>query len=127
MTLVMVFTVSCSKGSGDESKEKKDSTETKAANTEGQNKNVNSTTDIDKEAVFASVQQLVANVQQLSENDDEALLEETTEIYIQLYPIIHNASPEFKAEVEAIMEPINNESYAPVLEKIMQKKAELEG
>lgn len=74
------------------------------------------------EAVFASVQQLVANVQQLSENEDEALLEETTEIYIQLYPIIHNASPEF-TEVDAIMEPINNESYAPVLEKIMQKKS----
>ena len=117
MTLVMVFTVSCSNGSDSSSsdkKEKKDSASTEVAAKDDLNNG-------SEAEVLAKVERLTQNIQQLAENNDEALMNQTVSLYLQLEPIMKNASKDLKDKVEKIMEPVNDEKYVPVLMTIMEK------
>ena len=101
MTLVMVFTVSCSKGSGDGSKDKKDST-----------------AKVD-EKVVADLNKLASNVKSLAENENEALFAETVALYVKLEPIMDNASEDLKKIAKQILEPLfKDEKTAKIAEEI---------
>lgn len=112
MTLVMVFTVSCSKGSGDESKEKKDSTakvDVKAL--------ANNPSD---EQVVAALNQLASNVKSLAENENEALFNETVAIFAALDPIMTNASEDLNKKAQQALEPLmKDQKSAMMLQKVV--------
>ena len=101
MTLVMVFTVSCSKGSGNGSNDKKDST-----------------AKVD-EKVVADLNKLASNVKSLAENENEALFAETVALYVKLEPIMDNASEDLKKIAKQILEPLfKDEKTAKIAEEI---------
>lgn len=112
MTLVMVFTVSCSKGSGDESKEKKDSTakvDVKAL--------ANNPSD---EQVVAALNQLASNVKSLAENENEALFNETVALFAALDPIMTNASEDLNKKAQQALEPLmKDQKSAMMLQKVV--------
>lgn len=112
MTLVMVFSVSCSKGSGDESKEKKDSTakvDVKALS--------NNPSD---EQVVAALNQLASNVKSLAENENEALFNETVALFAALDPIMTNASEDLNKKAQQALEPLmKDQKSAMMLQKVV--------
>lgn len=112
MTLVMVFTVSCSKGSGDESKEKKDSTskvDVKAL--------ANNPSD---EQVVAALNKLASNVKSLAENENEALFNETVALFAALDPIMTNASEDLNKKAQQALEPLmKDQKTAMMLQKVV--------
>lgn len=110
MTLVMVFTVSCSKGSGDDKGEKKDSTakvDVKAL--------ANNPSD---DQVIAALNQLVSNVKSLGEKEDPALFSETVALYAALEPIMRNASGDLMKKAQSILAPLNDPKYNKIEEQI---------
>ena len=112
MTLVMVFTVSCSKGSGDESSDKKDSTakvDVKAL--------ANNPSD---EQVVAALNQLASNVKSLAENENEALFNETVALFAALDPIMSNASENLDKKARQVLEPLmKDQKSAMMLQKVV--------
>ena len=101
MTLVMVFTVSCSKGSGNGSNDKKDST-----------------AKVD-EKVVADLNKLASNVKSLAENENEALFAETVALYVKLEPIMANPSKDLDKIAKQILDPLEkNEITKKIGEKI---------
>ena len=102
MTLVMVFTVSCSKGSGNGSNDKKDST-AKA-----------------DEKVVADLKKCASNIKLLAENEDnQALFDETVALYITLEPIMANPSKDLEKISKEILDPLEkNEITKKIGEKI---------
>lgn len=112
MTLVMVFTVSCSKGSGDDKGEKKDSTakvDVKAL--------ANNPSD---DQVVAALNQLASNVKSLAENENEALFNETVALFAALDPIMTNASDDLNKKAQQALEPLmKDQKSAMMLQKVV--------
>lgn len=112
MTLVMVFTVSCSKGSGDDKGEKKDSTakvDVKAL--------ANNPSD---DQVVAALNQLASNVKSLAENENEALFNETVALFAALDPIMTNASEDLNKKAQQALEPLmKDQKSAMMLQKVV--------
>ena len=102
MTLVMVFTVSCSKGSGNGSNDKKDST-----------------AKVD-EKVVADLKKFASNIKLLAENEDnQALFDETVALYVKLEPIMANPSKDLEKISKEILDPLEkNEITKKIGEKI---------
>lgn len=112
MTLVMVFTVSCSKGSGDDKGEKKDSTEKVDVKALANNPS--------DDQVIAALNQLVSNVKSLAENENEALFNETVALFAALDPIMSNASENLDKKARQVLEPLmKDQKAAMVLQKIV--------
>ena len=119
MTLVMVFTVSCSKGSGNGSNDKKDSTakvDVKAL--------ANNPSD---DQVIAALNQLVSNVKSLAENENEALFNETIALYAALDPIMSNASENLDKKARQVLEPLMKDQKAAMMFQKVVMAAENKG
>ena len=113
MTLVMVFTVSCSKGSGDDKGEKKDSATEKV----DVKALANNPSD---DQVVAALNQLASNVKSLAENENEALFNETVALFAALDPIMTNASEDLNKKAQQALEPLmKDQKSAMMLQKVV--------